>query len=92
MPYNEAYRDKGRKGMDYDGCSDGRNIAGLFRACMAFGKMVPEAGGRRGVSAGKRPQGGYINAGTGWDRAAAGLLSDLCIGTSGKILIRCERN
>ena len=32
--------------MDYDGCSDGRNIAGLLRACMAFGKMVPEAGGR----------------------------------------------
>ena len=40
--------------MDYDGCSDGRNIAGLLRACMAFGKMVPEAGGRRGVSAGKK--------------------------------------
>ena len=38
----------------YDGCSDGRNIAGLLRACMAFGKMVPEAGGRRGVSAGKK--------------------------------------
>ena len=60
-------------------------LLACFEACMAFGKMVPEAGGRSRSERGEKGRkGGYINAGTRWDRAAAGLLSDLCIGTSGK--------